>query len=271
MSKITSYFNNKIVWITGASSGIGQATALALAEYGATLILSSRNQQKLEDVCGRCANPERHLVLPLDLESRQFDEQVSTVFQRFRHVDILLNNGGISQRALALDTAPQAMQKVFDIDFFGTVELTRQVAKRMKARQQGQIVNISSVAGKLGAPFRSSYCGAKHALIGYMDCLRTELTPYNVNVLNVCPGFVQTNVSINAINETGDNYGKMDDDVASGIPLDNFTKSLVKAIAAKKNEVVVATGLPLVATYLRRFFPNLLFKMVYSASKKGLQ
>ncbi|MEY4088286.1 MAG: hypothetical protein RJB55_557, partial [Verrucomicrobiota bacterium] len=185
-------FADQVVWITGASSGIGEACARAFAAEGAKLVLSSRRPDELERVRRSCRNPERHLTLPLDLtRTAEFPALVASVLDRTGRIDVLVNNGGVSQRARAMDADEAVERLIMEVDYFGPVALSKAVLPSMLARQSGHIVVVSSVMGYLGTPGRSSYAAAKHALHGYFDSLRAEVWREGIKVTLVCPGYVR--------------------------------------------------------------------------------
>ena len=253
----SSFFEQKVIWITGASSGIGRELAKQLAEKGAKLFLSSRREDALNQVKEGLTNSNKHHVLPLDLSnSESFEELVDSIYAKIDGIDILINNGGISQRSLALETEQTVDRRVMEVDYFGTIHLTKLVAKKMIAQNKGVIVSVSSVAGKVGSPYRSAYSGAKHALIGFMDCLRAEITKKGVKVQVVCPGWIQTDISRNALTGNMSTFGQLDQEIANGMPVDKFVSKMIKAIESGKEEVVIADGMPLLASRLRRWFPN---------------
>lgn len=265
-------FKNKIIWITGASSGIGKALAAELASRGAILILSARNEQVLNDVKNDLANAEYHHLLRLDLaNSETFDDIVKIAWQLEGRIDCLVNNGGISQRSLALDTQEAVDRKVMEVDYFGTINLTKLLVPKMlasDAEQKGCIVNIASVAGKVGTQYRSAYCAAKHALIGFMDCLRAEIADKGIRVLVVCPGWVQTNVSRNALTGDMTSFGELDKEIENGMTIEEFTQHLVSAIQSSKDEVLIASGLPKLAYHARRLMPNRFHGLMRKIYKK---
>jgi len=235
-------FADKNVWITGASSGIGEALALALSRKGARLILSARRTEQLEAVRARCANPSQHRVLALDLAQPASIDAALAQVKQIGTVDVLINNGGISQRAKAVDSSMQVVRNLMEVNFFGQVALTQGVLPGMIAQRSGSIANLASVAGKIGNPRRSGYCASKHALIGYMDALRAELKDTGVNVCNICPGFVQTNISVNALTADGSPLNTMETDIANGIPVDKFVSHMIAAIEAGRAETVITGG-----------------------------
>ncbi|KMQ58862.1 short-chain dehydrogenase [Chryseobacterium sp. BLS98] len=262
-----SYFDNKVVWITGASSGIGEALVNELAiKSSAKIILSSRNKDQLDAVAQKAGlEANRFTVLPLDLEDyKKMPDVVAEVVDRFGKIDILINNAGLSQRSLAIETDIEVDKRLMDIDFIGTVALTKSVLPYMIRNGGGHIAVVSSLMGIFGAPMRSSYAAAKHALHGFFDSLRAELYTRNIIVTIICPGFVQTNISINAVTGNGSLQGTMDDATKKGMPADVFARKMLSAIEKKKNQASIG-GQEVLGTYLKRFFPNLLTKIVRKA------
>jgi short-subunit dehydrogenase len=256
-------FTNKVVWITGASSGIGKALAIELSKQGAKLILSARNTEKLEAVKQLCATIDSVKVLPLDLEDYlSLENKVEEAINWFGRIDILVNNGGVSQRSLASETSIAVDKRIMDINYLGTVALTKAVLPHFIKNKKGQFVVTTSIVGKIGTPLRSSYAASKHALHGFFDCLRAENHKHNISVTLVCPGFVNTNVSINALTGDGSPQNKMDTATQNGIAPDRFAKIMTKAIAKKKEEVYIAGAKEKLGVYAKRFYPKLLSKMI---------
>ena len=256
-------FTNKTIWITGASSGIGKALALEFSKLKANLILSSRNVEKLEAVRLQCENPEKVKILKLDLEDYlNLDKAVGKAIKLFDNVDILINNGGISQRSLAIDTGIEIDTKIFKTNYFGTVALSKAILPYFVAKKSGQIVVITSVVGKIGTPLRSSYAASKHALHGFFDSLRAEVYKDNIYITLVCPGYVNTKVSINALTADGSKQNTMDKATENGLLPKEFAKKAIKAIANKKQEVVIGGIKEKFAVYIKRFFPKILDKMI---------
>lgn len=256
------YFKNKVVWITGASSGIGEHLAYELANQGATLILSSRNEAELERVRSNCSSTAQVLILPLDVA--KFDSipaVVQKALEQFQRIDILINNAGISQRALIKDTSFEVDQRLMNVNYLGSVAMTKAVLPTMLAQGSGQIVVVSSVMGKIGVPGRSAYAASKHALHGYFDTLRAEVFDNNLKVTILCPGYVQTNVTINALKGDGSPNSVMAEETRGGIPADVFAQKALRAIAAQKQEVLIG-GKEILGVYVKRFFPNMLLGIV---------
>ncbi|XP_029349933.1 dehydrogenase/reductase SDR family member 7 [Echeneis naucrates] len=197
-----------VVWITGASSGIGEELAYQLAKCGSRLILSARRENELNRVKRQCIDDsdlqdEDILVLPLDLlDMTSHEEKSKTAIQCFGHIDVLINNGGRSQRSLCLETSVDVYQALMELNFLGTVSITKQVLPHMTQRRTGSIVTVSSVVGLAGAPLATGYSASKHALQGFFNSLRTELTDYpNILISTVCPGPVQSQIVHNAFTE----------------------------------------------------------------------
>ena len=196
-------FKNKVVWITGASSGIGKALAIELSQQKVKLILSSRNKEELELVKKQCQNSSEIEILPLDLEDYlNVQKKVDKAIALFDKVDILVNNGGISQRSLAKETQIAVDKRIMDVNYLGTVALSKALLPHFIKNKKGHFVVTTSIVGKIGTPLRSSYAASKHALHGFFDSLRAEQYKNNIIVTLVCPGFVNTNISLNAL--TGD-------------------------------------------------------------------
>ena len=254
-----------VIWITGGSSGIGEAAAQKFSKEGYALILSSRNLQELERVKASCSSPEDIRILPLDLaDSGGFDQKVVIALSFFGRVDILLHNGGISQRSLIKDTQLEVDRKLMEVNYFGTVALTKALLPHFMERKQGQFGVITSLVGKFGSPYRSSYAGAKHALHGFFDTLRAEHHEDGISVTLFCPGFIRTQVSINAVTGDGSPLGEMDQAQDQGMSPEACAEGIFKALVKKKEEVYIG-GKETLAVYLKRFLPGLFSKILRSA------
>jgi short-subunit dehydrogenase len=256
-------FRNKIVWITGASSGIGEALALAFAEAGAKLVLSARRIDELNRVkTSLNLKEEDVLILPLDLENTSdADDLCRQVIAKFGRIDLLINNGGISQRSVTKETPLSIDRRIMEINFFGTVALTKSVLPHMLKQKRGHIIVMSSIAGKFGFYFRSAYSASKHALHGFFESLRMEIANDHVNVLIVCPGKIKTNISLNAISHDGGKHNKMDESTEQGLSAEECAKQILNAIKKNKEEVFIG-GKELRAVWMKRLFPKLFSKMI---------
>ncbi|MCK0124220.1 SDR family oxidoreductase [Gelidibacter sp. F2691] len=251
-------FNTKVIWITGASSGIGKALALALSQQQCQLILSSRRTEALEDVKNQCQHPEQIAILPFDLGVyEQMKPLVFNAVSIFGKIDILINNGGISQRSLVLDTDISVDQKLMAVDYLGPVALSKALLPHFVEQKSGHFVTVSSVMGKFSSPYRSGYCGAKHALHGFFDALRLEHDKDNIKVTMICPGFVNTDVAKNALTGDGSQQKHQDEATENGMPVDEFAKRMLKAIEHEKFEAYIGNK-EILGVYLKRFFPKVL-------------
>jgi dehydrogenase/reductase SDR family protein 7B len=263
-------FSHKTIWITGASSGIGEALVHAFAQQGANIILSARRQSELERVkqeCMHLANipDERFFVLPLDLaDSASLPAKTAQALAWKGSVDVMLHNGGVSQRSLAKDTTLEVDRRIMEVDYFGTVALTKALLPSFLERKVGHFVVVSSLVGMFGTPMRSSYSAAKHALHGFFDALRAETHDEGLLVTMICPGFIKTQVSVNALRGDGSAQRLMDDAQANGMDAGVCARRIVKAVAAKKLEVYIG-GRETLGVYLKRFVPRVFARVLRRA------
>ena len=257
-----SNFAGKTAWITGASSGIGEALAKALSGAGAKIVLSGRRTEALQAVADQLMTES--LILPFEVTD--YDVLASKVDEAWDwagSVDILVNNAGVSQRSLAIHTDPQVYTDLINIDLIAPIWLTQLQLPKMVDAGGAHIVAISSVAGRIGPPLRTAYAAAKHGLIGYMDSLRTEVSVrHNINVTNVLPGSVATNVSRNALTADGSSRGKSDANIDGGDDPADLAKDILQAIQDKTPELIFAKGMELEAAQKRQSDPDALFEMM---------
>lgn len=254
-----------VIWITGASSGIGEAAAKKFSKEGYRVIISARKEHELDRVKAECANPSDVLALPLDLtEIESFDQKVKQAIAHFGRVDVMLHNGGISQRSLIRETGLEVDRRLMEVNFFGTIALTKAHLPHFLSRKNGQFAVISSLVGMIGSPYRSSYAASKHALHGFFDSLRAEHYKDNIAVTMICPGFIRTNVSVNAITADGSSLGEMDDAQANGMSPEKCADEIFSAMTRKKEEVYIG-GKETMALYIKRFFPTILSKIIRKA------
>lgn len=252
------HFKDKVIWITGASSGIGEALAYAFARRGARLILSARREDELKRVGVATQLPELDLlILPFDLEdTSRATAFVAQVINKFGRIDVLINNGGISQRSAAMDTPLELERKLMEINYFSSVALTKAVLPYMKRQKSGHIVVVSSIAGKFGFYLRSSYSAAKHALHGYFDSLRLETEKAGIETLIVCPGKIKTAISLNATTADGGKHNEMDPSHQYAMTPEACAEKIIEGIRKKKEELYVG-GKEIAIVKIKRFFPKL--------------
>ncbi len=259
-------FNGQTVWITGASSGIGEALAKTMAVEGADLILSARRSEELnrvKDACLSVASGTKILVLPLDVTDEAGKPDAVKTAQEFTgRIDMLVNNAGISQRSLCVDTDMETYRRLFEVDVFGQIALTKLVLPIMMDQKSGHMVVTASVAGKIGVRQRTGYCAAKHAMMGFFDALRAEVAQHGIKVTTVTPGFIRTNIAQYALKGDGSEFGKMDKNIAGGMDVDKAAAVIMQGFRKGKREIPVGEGKEMQALLLKRFFPNKLFKLV---------
>jgi dehydrogenase/reductase SDR family protein 7B len=259
----------KTVWITGASSGIGEALALAYAKTGDNLILSARQESTLNIIAKKCKTKNNQvLVVPLDLEkSNTFDSLFADLKKRVDKIDILINNGGISQRSLIIETPVEVDRKLFEVNYFGTIALTKLVLPWMIETGGGNITAISSISGKFGFPLRASYSATKHALFGFFETLGLEHINDNISTTIVCPGRIRTNISLRALNNKGETTNEMDPSLKDGMSADVCATKIVKAIQRKKREVLIGRK-ELLLVYIHKYLPRLFWKIAPNIDPK---
>ncbi len=260
---------NKIIWITGASSGIGEALAYAAAKEGAKLVLSARREGELIRVAANCKkNSSAILVLPLDLEdTATIEEKVNLVVTKFGRIDVLINNGGMGHRTKAVNTPTAIDRKIMEINFFGTINLTKAVAKIMQQQKSGKLVVVSSIMGKYGMPLYSTYSASKHALYGYFESLRQELCKDNVKVLIVSPGFINTDVSTKLLREDGSVHGIKSDAQKKGMTAMDCAKGIINAIKGNRDHKYVG-NYEICSVYVKHYFPKLFYKLMRKLTKE---
>lgn len=257
---------HSVVWITGASSGIGEGFALAYAHKGARLILSGRNVAALERVRQLCKPHAQVQLLPFDLGNyREMHIVVEQALAMYGGVDLLINNGGISQRSLIKDTSIEVDRQLMEVDYLGTVALSKALLPHFIARKHGTYAVITSLMGKFGSPYRSGYCAAKHALHGFFDVMRMEHEADGIQVTLLCPGFVNTNVARNALTGDGTQQGEQDTATEQGLTVGEFVMRGIRAIENGKFEAYIGKK-EIIGVFLKRFFPKLLhYKVLKSA------
>ncbi|HZE81675.1 MAG TPA: SDR family oxidoreductase [Candidatus Polarisedimenticolia bacterium] len=256
-------FQGRRVWITGASSGIGEALALAFHQAGAKLILSARREDELKRVQSACGGEPETLILPMDVtNAAELPEKTRLALSLFGGIDILVLNAGITQRSRTRETDESVYRRLMEVNFFAPEAMARALLPSMLAQKRGHIVVISSVAGKFGVPMRSGYSATKFALHGFFEALRAEEERNGVHVTMVCPGYIQTDISFSALRGDGRKHAKMDSELAHGMPADECARQILQGIGRKKKEIVVAGVREKSLVYVKRFFPTLLARMI---------
>ena len=247
------------IWITGASSGIGEACAYEYARSGNRLILTSSSRERLEPVaqCCRENGAAEVLVLPADFNDPDgIALLVRSAWDAFGGIDTLFCNAGISQRTSVEDTSMDMVRQIMEVNYFAPVALTKAVLPLMLQAGGGHIAVTTSIAGVFGFPLRCAYSSSKHALYGFFETLQAEYYRQNIRVTIVCPGRVRTNISVNALDKGGTKHGTMDPGQDKGLPADKAAKQIVRAINKSQREVLIGRG-ELIMVYIKRFFPAL--------------
>ncbi|EDX14885.1 dehydrogenase/reductase SDR family protein 7-like [Drosophila simulans] len=263
--KYRNQLPGKVVLITGASSGLGESLAHVFYRAGCRVILAARRTQELErvkkDLLALDVDPAYPpTVLSLDLaELNSIPEFVTRVLAVYNQVDILINNGGISVRADVASTAVDVDLKVMVVNYFGSVALTKALLPSMVKRGSGHICFISSVQGKFAIPQRAAYSASKHAVQAFADSLRAEVANKNINVSCVSPGYIRTQLSLNALTGSGSSYGKMDETTAKGMSPDKLAERILQCILRKEPDIIVSDVQAKIAYYLRHLCPSLYF------------
>ena len=254
-------FASKVVWITGASSGIGEALAKAFLAQGAEVILSGRRAAALHAVANLA--PERTLVLPFETtDYALLPGPVETAWTWRGRIDVLINNAGISQRSLALDTSFEVYRQLIEVDYLAPLALTQALLPRLVEQGSGQVAVVSSVAGKVGTALRTGYCGAKHAVVGYFEALRAEVEEaYGIGVSIILPGSVRTAIALNALEGSGAARGRSDTNIDNGIDPDAAAQTILAGLAARQHDIIVAEGMELGALQLRVADPEKIFSI----------
>jgi short-subunit dehydrogenase len=248
-------FQNKVCWITGASSGIGAALAVALNKAGAYLLLSSRNAGKLNEVKQECECPEKIEIMTFDMEKTEsLDKAAIKAWKIFEHIDYVFLNAGIAVRDLAINTEFNMVEKVMTVNFFSNAIITKALLPLMKERGSGRFVVTSSICGKVGVPKLSAYAASKHALHGFYNSLRVECEEYGIGITIITAGFVRTDITRNALLGDGTAYSRMQEAVAHGMAPDNCAKLIIEAVAVGKREILIG-GPERYGVWINRFFP----------------
>lgn len=255
-------FEGKVAWITGASSGIGEALVREFVMSGARVIASSNDQAGLEHVKASLGDKSSMIkCLSFDLtDNEHFEALANEAFTENGKIDFLLNIGGVSQRARIDETPLWLDRKIFEINYFGTIALTKAVLPYMIRQQSGHILATSSISGRFGFPLRSAYSASKQALHGFFETLYLENKKNNLRVSVIIPGRVRTSISIHALESNGREHGKLDDGQAGGLTPEQAASIIVKGIRRNRREILVGKG-EMMMLHIRRYFPWLFFRI----------
>jgi len=263
------HFKDKVIWITGASSGIGAMLATKLAQQQAILILTARNIDALQVVQKECLSytPDCQ-ILPANLVNDDLQSLVNKAISLFGHVDVLINNAGITQRSLAIETSIDVYRQLMEIDYFVPVSITKYLMPHFIARTSGHVIAISSMAGLMGFPMRSGYSAAKHALNGFFETLQVENTIPALYFTIISPGRINTPISLSALTANGIPYNKMDEGQLNGIPVAKCADKILNAIKHKKKHIIIARE-ERILLWLWWFLPALYYRIAQKAGLKN--
>ncbi|XP_070618031.1 dehydrogenase/reductase SDR family member 7B-like isoform X2 [Erythrolamprus reginae] len=275
-----AYLKDAVVVITGATSGLGKECAKAFHAAGSQLVLCGRSRERLQDVLQELSagaepfkNGRKHHTVVFDLSDiKAVVSAAKEILSCVDHVDILINNAGISYRGCITETAIEVDRRVMETNYFGPVALTKALLPAMIQRRKGHIVAISSLQGKISIPFRSAYAASKHATQAFFDCLRAEVERFNIDVTVISPGYIQTNLSLNAVTADGSQYGVMDQTIREGKVATEVAQLVLDAVGEKRKDVLVAAGfVPGLAVYLRPLCSTLFFSLMARRARKEMK
>ncbi|MBK7407537.1 MAG: SDR family oxidoreductase [Saprospirales bacterium] len=259
-------FNDQLIWITGASSGIGEGLAKAFSRRGARLILTARRMEELARVRAACADPEKVWIYPLDMADHdRMPALVRQVTEKLGPVDILVNNAGMTSRGLAVETKLEVDKRMMDVNYFGPVALTKALLPQLLERKKGLIIVMSSVIGKFGTALRSSYAPPKHALHGFFDSLRGEVWADGIRVVLVIPGYVGTQITMKGLKGDGSTMNEKGDGQHKAMSPEDFSEQLIRALDSSKEDILIGGFREMAAVYLKRFFPRVLSSILKKA------
>lgn len=267
---LSKFYDQKVIWITGASEGLGRELALALSKYNVKLILSARQDVKLRETKKLANLPDhRCLIIPLDLTQLK-EEQMAMIQDRillkFGSLDMIIHNASLSQRSLAHQTLDPVERKIMETNFFGPVKLTKSVLPNLLKSESPQIVVISSLCGKFGVPLRSTYCAAKHALHGFFEAMNLELSG-KVGISLFVLGGVKTQSAKHALSADGSFNDRLDVWHNRNMPADACAEEILKKIPKRQGEFVVGR-MEKLGLVLRKHFPNIHQRVLMKFFKK---
>ena len=265
-------FEDKVVWITGASSGIGEALVYSFNFRNSNLILSSRDINDLEKVKNNCKRTDSGIhLLPFDLSDLDsIKDIVDTALRFYGKIDYVVHNAAIALRDLVINTDIELDQKIMRVNYFGPVSITKQILPSMIANQSGHFVVISSLSGKYGVPKLSAYAASKHALHGFFDSLRSEVHLNNIKITMIIPGIIKTNILVNALKGDGKKYEKKTKAQNLGMSPEKCAQKILEVIAKNKEEALIGKS-EINTVYFRRFFPALFSKWIRNHPVKKIR
>lgn len=270
--------NEKVVIITGASSGLGEALAHAFYSCGCKVVLIARRKEELERVKNSLLKTLQTgptyppTVLPMDITNiNSIPSEIEKIMDIYGKVDILINNAGISHRGEALNTKVDVDIKIMLTNYFAQIALAKAVLPCMVQQQSGYIVCVSSIQGKIAIPYRSAYAASKHALQAWCDSCRAELAEKNIKITVASPGYIKTALSLNALTGTGQVYGVMDKATQQGYSSEYVADCILKAVLKEEKDLIITPFAPKAAMYLRTLWPSLYYWIMQKRAKTTLK
>ena len=254
-------FNEKTIWVTGASSGIGEAVVYELLARGATVIASSSSEDRLNTVKQKSGSEKCHVIVLDLLNQGAIPDVVSQLYRKFQRIDILIHVAGVSQRSTFMDIELEVFRKIMEVNFFGAVALTKAVLPYMIGQGGGQLAAVTSIVGEFGFPLRTAYSASKHAMHGFFESIQTEYKKENIFVSLLVPGRIRTHISEHALTADGRPWGKMDAGQTAGMPVNKAARKIVRSIAHRRKKVFIA-GRELILVYIKKFLPCLFWRLV---------
>ncbi|MCH2213629.1 MAG: SDR family NAD(P)-dependent oxidoreductase [Flavobacteriales bacterium] len=260
----------KCVWVTGASSGIGLEAARQLSLFTENLVISARSKSKLDELKIQLQETSSVIVAPLDLSNSQSIKAAATfILDQNLVPDLVFHAGGISQRSYANETSIEVDRRIMEVNYFGTIQLTKELLPRMIANGGGHFAIVTSLVGLFGYGVRSAYSASKHALHGFFESLDIELVDKGIASTLICPGGVQTNISLNALQGDGSNAGVMDEMQTQGMPVDQAVRRMVNGILQKKKLLIIGSPKEKLGVLMSKFFPSIFFKIASKQNPRG--
>ncbi len=260
-----SYFTNKVIIITGASSGIGQACSIFFSNLGARVVLAARNETKLKEISASLKSDSHYVICNVANED-DCKKLIDETIKKYNQIDILINNAGISMRALFKDVELSVLKQLMDINFWGMVYCTKYALPHI-LKSHGSVVAISSIAGYRGLPARTGYSASKHAMQGFMETLRTEHLKDPIHFLTVCPGFTASNIRNTALNQEGKMQGESPRDEGNMMTAEEVASHIGNAIIHKKKTIVL-TSQGKLTVFMNKLFNSWMDTMVYNHMAK---
>jgi dehydrogenase/reductase SDR family member 7B len=271
--RLNKKYNEKVIWITGASGGLGRELAIALASYNVKLILSARQEEKLRETQKLANLPaERCLIAPIDLtliKEEQIKMLGDRILLKFGKLDLLIHNASLSQRSLAHETVNEVDRKIMETNFFGPVKMTKYILSSLLKSPSPQVVIISSLAAKFGVPLRSSYSAAKHALHGFFESMKLELDK-EIKITFFILGGVKTESAMHALNADGSTHNQLDIWHERNMPAEQCALEIIRKIHSGKDEHVIGKVEKL-ALWLKKHLPTVHKKVLLKFYNKDLQ